>query len=70
MKQLILASQSPRRNTILAQLGCSFGMLVADIGESVCDYESAKNYVLRSAQEKALVIFHILTPSQKSKDQK
>jgi septum formation protein len=65
MKQLILASQSPRRKTLLEQLGYQFSTLVADIDESVCDHEGAKDYVLRLAQEKALAIFHNLAPEQK-----
>lgn len=61
MKQLILASQSPRRKSLLEQLGYQFSTLVADIDEAVCDHESAKDYVLRLAQEKALTIFKSLT---------
>ena len=64
MKQLILASQSPRRKMLLEQLGYQFSTLVADIDESVCDHESAKDYVLRLAQEKANVIFKSLTLEQ------
>ncbi|PHR83449.1 MAG: septum formation protein Maf [Colwellia sp.] len=64
MKQLILASQSPRRKMLLGQLGYQFSTLVADIDESVCDHESAKDYVLRLAQEKALAIFHRLAHEQ------
>ncbi|WP_210725620.1 Maf family protein [Candidatus Colwellia aromaticivorans] len=64
MKQLILASQSPRRKTLLGQLGYQFSTLVADIDESVCDHENAKDYVLRLAQEKALTIFHTLAHDQ------
>jgi len=64
MKQLILASQSPRRKALLEQLGYQFSTLVADIDESVCDHESAKDYVLRLAQEKAFAIFHTLTHEQ------
>ena len=64
MKQLILASQSPRRKVLLEQLGYQFSTLVADIDESVCDHESAKDYVLRLAQEKALAIFKTLTLEQ------
>jgi septum formation protein len=61
MKKLILASQSPRRKILLEQLGYQFGTLVANIDESVCDHESANDYVLRLAQEKALTIFETLT---------
>ena len=64
MKQLILASQSPRRKTLLEQLGYQFSTLVADIDESVCDHESAEAYVLRLAKDKALAIFHTL-PKEK-----
>ena len=60
MKQLILASQSARRKTLLEQLGYQFSTLVADIDESVCDHESAEAYVLRLAKNKALAIFHTL----------
>jgi septum formation protein len=67
MKQLILASQSHRRKTLLAQLGYQFSTLVADIDESVCDHESAKDYVLRLAQEKALAIFHTLALEQQKR---
>jgi len=64
MKQLILASKSPRRKALLEQLGYQFSTLVADIDESVCDHESAKDYVLRLAQEKALAIFDTLSHEQ------
>lgn len=64
MKQLILASQSPRRKMLLGQLGYQFSTLVADIDESVSDHESAKDYVLRLAQEKAIAIFNTLTHKQ------
>jgi septum formation protein len=63
-KQLILASQSPRRKMLLEQLGLQFSTLVADIDESACDGESAKDYVLRLAQEKAHAIFNTLTLEQ------
>lgn len=63
-KQLILASQSPRRKMLLEQLGYQFSTLVADIDESVCDHESAKDYVLRLAQEKARAIFDTLPYEQ------
>jgi len=49
---------------LLEQLGYQFGTLVADIDESVGDHESAKDYVLRLAQEKALEIFNALAHEQ------
>lgn len=65
-KQLILASQSPRRKSLLTQLGYQFNTIVADIDESVCDHESAEDYVVRLAKEKALAIFQTLTTEQKA----
>jgi len=64
MKKLILASQSPRRKALLGQLGYQFSAIVADIDESLCEHENAKDYVLRLAKEKALAIFHTLTHEQ------
>jgi len=67
MKQLILASQSPRRKSLLAQLGYKFSTQAADIDESVRSNECAENYVLRLAQEKAQVIFATLSAQQQAK---
>lgn len=53
---LILASQSPRRKDLLAQLGYRFQCLPADIDESIQAGESAEQYVARLAFEKANVI--------------
>jgi len=50
---LILASQSPRRHELLAQLGYQFSCLPADIDESPLIDESPENYVCRLAEEKA-----------------
>jgi len=66
MKQLILASQSPRRKSLLAQLGYQFTTQAADIDESVQSNETAKNYVLRLAQQKAKVIFATLSAQQQA----
>ena len=51
---LYLASQSPRRQELLTQVGISFDVLAVDIDESVKENESAQDYVIRLAQEKAL----------------
>jgi septum formation protein len=67
MKKLILASQSPRRKSLLEQLGYQFSTLAADIDESVYEDENAKSYVLRLAQEKALIIFKTLTDKEQKK---
>jgi len=64
MKQLILASQSPRRKELLAQLGYQFTTQAADIDESVRLNENAKDYVLRLAKEKAQAVFSALSEEQ------
>lgn len=61
MKQLILASQSPRRKNLLAQLGYQFTTMSADIDESVQSNEQPKDYVVRLAKEKANTIFSALS---------
>jgi len=54
--QLFLASKSPRRKELLAQLGYQFTCLSADIDESVIFNEPAEQYVVRLAIEKATFI--------------
>lgn len=51
--QLILASQSPRRRELLTQMGLRYGLMPADIDESVLANESAADYVARLALAKA-----------------
>jgi septum formation protein len=53
MPDLILASASPRRGELLAQIGVSFRQEVADIDETPLDHESPAEYVQRMALEKA-----------------
>ena len=62
-KKLVLASQSPRREALLSQLGYQFICQPADIDESVFDDEPALNYVVRMAKEKAQVIAQATKPS-------
>jgi septum formation protein len=50
---LVLASASPRRQALLAQLGIFFLVDPADVDESAQPRESAKTYVTRLAQKKA-----------------
>ncbi|XQW85560.1 Maf family protein [Thalassotalea piscium] len=50
---LILASQSPRRKELLAQLGYQFDCISADIDESLFKNEKASDYVKRLALAKA-----------------
>ncbi len=53
---LVLASQSPRRQSLLSQLGVKFLIHSADIDESVHINELPSNYVERLAIEKAKAI--------------
>ncbi len=55
-KQVILASQSPRRVAILKQMGIDCMVMPADIDESLIANETPKDYVLRLAKQKALAI--------------
>jgi septum formation protein len=63
---LILASQSPRRKTLLTQLGYSFSVQASDIDESIIPLETPCDYVLRLAVEKAKKVFMSL-PSRAQK---
>lgn len=54
---LILASASPRRRDLLAQIGVTPDAIVpADIDESILPGEQARAYVMRLAREKALAV--------------
>lgn len=50
---LYLASQSPRRRELLAQLGLAFGVLDVDVPEVRAVGEPPEDYVRRVAREKA-----------------
>jgi septum formation protein len=50
---LVLASASPRRQALLAQLGLAFLVDPADVDESAEPRESPKTYVTRLVQQKA-----------------
>jgi septum formation protein len=50
---LVLASASPRRQALLAQLGLTFQVDPADVDESAQPRESPRTYVTRLAQQKA-----------------
>jgi len=54
MPHLILASASPRRRELLEQIGVHFDCRPVDICEDPLQQESAREYVTRLAQEKAL----------------
>ncbi|GGO82822.1 Maf-like protein [Marinobacterium nitratireducens] len=53
MTDLILASASPRRRELLAQIGVDFETLPLDIPEVVAPGEAAEDFVRRLALEKA-----------------
>jgi septum formation protein len=55
---LVLASASPRRQALLAQLGLFFLVDPADVDESAQPRESPRTYVTRLAQEKAEAVSH------------
>lgn len=55
MKQLYLASGSPRRRELLAQIGVPFTTISADIDETSFPEESPSAYVERLARGKAEV---------------
>ncbi len=52
--KIILASQSPRRMTLLKQMGIDCLVMPADIDEAAYVNESPTDYVLRLAEQKAL----------------
>ena len=51
-----LASRSPRRRALLAQIGVAHLVAGADVDESVLPGEPAADYVLRLARDKALAV--------------
>jgi septum formation protein len=53
---LCLASASPRRGTLLAQLGVAYRAQPADIDETLAPGEAAGDYVVRIARAKALAV--------------
>ena len=64
MATLHLASGSPRRRELLAQIGVSFVTLSAAIDETALPNEPAERYVERLAREKALAGLAALEQSQ------
>jgi len=53
---LVLASASPRRRALLAQLGLSFEVAAGDVPETPREGERAEQFALRMAREKAAVV--------------
>lgn len=64
--ELYLASQSPRRRELLAQVGISFRSIVPDVDETIKPHEIAENYVVRLAEEKAMVGFSLVKSKNKA----
>lgn len=56
LKEIILASGSPRRRAYLEELGLSFRVSSADIEEKIHSDETSRAYVERLAQEKARAV--------------
>jgi septum formation protein len=54
--RLVLASQSPRRRELLAQLGVALEVRPAHADESTLPGEAPRDYVLRVAREKARAV--------------
>ena len=53
LPKLLLASSSPRRSQILEMVGWPFELGPIEVDESLCDGESAREYVARLAKAKA-----------------
>lgn len=53
MRKIALASASPRRRELLAQLGINFDLVKVDVDETQWPQELATDYVLRLAKTKA-----------------
>jgi septum formation protein len=54
--ELVLASASPRRAELLERVGLTFRVVPADVDESVLPGETADDYVVRVAADKAAVV--------------
>jgi len=57
---IYLASGSPRRQTLLEQIGVTFEVCVTDIDESQDTNESPLDYVQRMASEKAAAALELI----------
>lgn len=53
---LILASSSPRRRDLLSALGLQFQVVIPEIREIPSPHEPARDFALRVAEKKALVV--------------
>jgi septum formation protein len=57
-RRLILASASPRRRELLSSLGLEFEVIPAGVQEVPTPHETPKDFTLRVAEKKALVVGH------------
>ena len=55
---IVLASASPRRRELLAQLGLSFAVVPSNADESVLPGESPEEHVTRLSRDKAMEVAH------------
>ncbi|MEX2132264.1 MAG: Maf family protein, partial [Pseudohongiellaceae bacterium] len=53
-RELLLATASPRRCKLLRQIGVAFRIVGHTVNESRADAESAREFVMRMAREKAV----------------
>ena len=53
---MILASSSPRRRDLLSSLGLQFQVVTPEIQEILSPHETARDFALRVAEKKALVV--------------
>lgn len=64
IESIILASASPRRRELLAQIGIRFDVVPAHIDETVACGEAPGPYVVRMAREKAWSVYQKMEPGQ------
>lgn len=64
---IYLASRSPRRVELLLQIGLKCELLPADIDETQLIQESAQDYVIRLARQKAEACIQTLTKTQRAR---
>ena len=64
MREIILASASPRRKEILEGIGVSFRILPADADES-CDLTDPEAFVQELARRKGQAVLPLLTPLER-----
>ena len=55
-EKLILASASPRRRELLAQVGCPFEVLVVPVEENLARTLPPEEYAMRTAEKKARAV--------------